>query len=234
MDDLGRAFALALDLIVRLDPDFVGIVLLSLEVSLIATALAFALAAPAGAALAVCRFRGRRRCWSPLNALLGLPPVVVGLVVYLLLSAQVLWGAWAPVHARRDGDRAGHPHRPDRRRPDASSRPRRSGPTTATRSSSTAPRGRARWGCCSRWPRRAGDGLPRRLRPGDRRGRGHHHGGRQHPRPHPHHDDRDRAADQRGRPAAGAGLGFVLVALSIGVSAAAFSVDRWTHARSPR
>ena len=86
MTDIARAFAAAFRLILGGDPELVRIVLLSLRVSLVATALAFALAAPAGAALAACRFPGRTAVLVTLNALLGLPPVVVGLVVYLLLS----------------------------------------------------------------------------------------------------------------------------------------------------
>jgi tungstate transport system permease protein len=86
MDDIARAVLIAFDLILRRDPELVRIVLLSLRVSLTATVLAFCLAAPAGAALAVYAFRGRMVLLIVLNALLGLPPVVVGLVVYLLLS----------------------------------------------------------------------------------------------------------------------------------------------------
>jgi tungstate transport system permease protein len=86
MTDIARAFAAALELILSGDPELARIVLLSLKVSLTATALAFVLAAPAGAALAACRFPGRPVVLITLNALLGLPPVVVGLVVYLLLS----------------------------------------------------------------------------------------------------------------------------------------------------
>jgi tungstate transport system permease protein len=86
MTDIGRAFATALELILSGNPELLDIVLLSLRVSLIATALAFVLAAPAGAALAAWRFPGRTAVLVTLNALLGLPPVVVGLVVYLLLS----------------------------------------------------------------------------------------------------------------------------------------------------
>lgn len=86
MTDIGRAFATALELILSGNPELLNIVLLSLRVSLIATALAFVLAAPAGAALAAWRFPGRTAVLVTLNALLGLPPVVVGLVVYLLLS----------------------------------------------------------------------------------------------------------------------------------------------------
>jgi tungstate transport system permease protein len=62
------------------------IVALSLEVSLAAVLLATALGLPLGAAVAVCRFPGRRAVVVLLNAMMGLPPVVVGLVVYLLLS----------------------------------------------------------------------------------------------------------------------------------------------------
>jgi tungstate transport system permease protein len=72
--------------VARHDPDFVGIVLLSLKVSLTATAIGFVLGAPVGAALAMVCFPGRGVALILVNALLGLPPVVVGLVVYLLVS----------------------------------------------------------------------------------------------------------------------------------------------------
>jgi tungstate transport system permease protein len=62
------------------------IVALSLQVSLAAVLLATAIGLPLGAAVAVGRFRGRRAVIVLLNALMGLPPVVVGLAVYLLLS----------------------------------------------------------------------------------------------------------------------------------------------------
>jgi tungstate transport system permease protein len=62
------------------------VVVLSLAVSLAAVVLATALGLPLGAAVAVGRFPGRRAVVVLLNALMGLPPVVVGLVVYLLLS----------------------------------------------------------------------------------------------------------------------------------------------------
>lgn len=86
MDEIGAAFLVALDLIARGDAEFVSIVLLSLRVSLTATILAFLIGAPLGAALAIKRFPGRAGVLVILNALLGLPPVVVGLVVYLLVS----------------------------------------------------------------------------------------------------------------------------------------------------
>jgi len=86
MNDFTTAFHLAFDLIARLDDELVATVLLSLEVSLSASACAFAIGAPLGTALAVYRFRGRAGLVVIANSLLGLPPVVVGLSVYLLLS----------------------------------------------------------------------------------------------------------------------------------------------------
>lgn len=86
MNDLTRAFAAAFELIGRLDAELIGIVTLSLEVSVTAVMIAAVVGLPLGAALAVERFRGRQAIVVLLNALMGLPPVVVGLVVYLLLS----------------------------------------------------------------------------------------------------------------------------------------------------
>ena len=86
MTDLAAAFDAALGLILRLDPDLVEIILLSLRVSLSAVALAAAIGLPLGAAAALFRFPGRHALIVLLNAFMGLPPVVVGLVVYLLLS----------------------------------------------------------------------------------------------------------------------------------------------------
>jgi tungstate transport system permease protein len=73
-------------LIGGLDDKLAEIVLLSLRVSLTAVVLASAIGLPIGAAIAVGRFPGRRALIVGLNAMMGLPPVVVGLVVYLLLS----------------------------------------------------------------------------------------------------------------------------------------------------
>ena len=86
MSDLGRAFVIALDLLMKGDPELFQIVALSLRVSLTATVIAFGLGTVAGAALAVYRFPGRGAVLVAVNALLGLPPVVVGLLVYVLLS----------------------------------------------------------------------------------------------------------------------------------------------------
>jgi tungstate transport system permease protein len=86
MTDVSASLALALRLIGGGDPALWHIVALSLEVSLAATLLACAFGLPLGALIAVRAFPGRRAAIVTLNALLGLPSVVVGLLVYLLLS----------------------------------------------------------------------------------------------------------------------------------------------------
>jgi len=86
MNDFTHAVAAALALIGRLDPELLGIVLLSLRVSLAASLIALAIGTPFGVLLAITRFRGRQVLIVLANALLGLPPVVAGLVIYLLLS----------------------------------------------------------------------------------------------------------------------------------------------------
>jgi tungstate transport system permease protein len=86
MHSILEAIRAAVRLIASGDATLGEIVLLSLGVSLSAVAFATLLALPLGAAIAVGRFPGRRAVIVLLNALMGLPPVVVGLVVYLLLS----------------------------------------------------------------------------------------------------------------------------------------------------
>jgi tungstate transport system permease protein len=86
MNDFSTALATAVSLIGSFDAELREIVLLSLGVSLTASVCAFAIGSPLGTALAVYRFRGQGALIVAANALLGLPPVVVGLVVYLLLS----------------------------------------------------------------------------------------------------------------------------------------------------
>ena len=86
MNAFTQAFAEAWRLVAAGDAALAGIVALSLGVSLSAVAIATLLALPFGAALAVVRFPGRQALIVVLNALLGLPAVVVGLAVYLLLS----------------------------------------------------------------------------------------------------------------------------------------------------
>ncbi|MGH9631362.1 MAG: ABC transporter permease [Bryobacteraceae bacterium] len=84
--DFLNAFERALSLIGSLDPVLLDIVRLSLAVSLSAVAAASLLALPVGAAVALWNFPGRGAVLVLLNSFMGLPPVVVGLVVYLLLS----------------------------------------------------------------------------------------------------------------------------------------------------
>jgi tungstate transport system permease protein len=79
-------FQAAFALIISGDTGLLSIVTLSLQVSLIAVLTASLLALPLGAALALWRFPGRNALIVLLNALMGLPPVVAGLCVYLLLS----------------------------------------------------------------------------------------------------------------------------------------------------
>src|SRR5437763_13577184 len=93
MSDLGQAAAEALRLVAGGDPKLLDIVLLSLRVSLTAVVLSCIAGLPLGATIAVSRFPGRQAIVVMLNALMGLPPVVVGLAVYLLLSRAGPLGA---------------------------------------------------------------------------------------------------------------------------------------------
>ena len=86
MTDISAAFATAIQLLITLDANLIEIVGLSLQVSISAVALATVIGLPMGAALALFKFPGRGTITVMLNALMGLPPVVVGLMVYLLLS----------------------------------------------------------------------------------------------------------------------------------------------------
>ena len=86
MENFAAAFLAAFELIVGLDPELVEIVALSLQVSLSAVVCAAIIGLPIGAAIGVARFPGRQAVIVLLNALMGLPPVVAGLVIYLLLS----------------------------------------------------------------------------------------------------------------------------------------------------
>jgi tungstate transport system permease protein len=86
MNEITQAVSAAAAMITGLDAKLVEIVTLSLRVSLAAVLIASVIGLPLGAAVAVNRFAGRRPLIVVLNALMGLPPVVVGLVVYLMLS----------------------------------------------------------------------------------------------------------------------------------------------------
>jgi tungstate transport system permease protein len=93
MSSLPAALAEAWHMVASLDPRLGDIVGLSLRVSLTAVAIASAIGLPLGALIAVSRFPARRTTIVLLNALMGLPPVVVGLLVYLLLSRAGPLGA---------------------------------------------------------------------------------------------------------------------------------------------
>ncbi|SPJ22450.1 ABC transporter permease [Palleronia abyssalis] len=86
MQDLAESLSLAIALVLSGDADLIEIVALSLRVSLSATMLACVLGLPLGALVAIGRFPGRGAVLVAMNALMGLPPVVVGLLVYLHLS----------------------------------------------------------------------------------------------------------------------------------------------------
>lgn len=84
--DLWGAFGAAAGLVASGDAKLFAIVVLSLQVSLFAVAIAAVVGLPLGALIALTRFPGRAATIVTLNALMGLPPVVVGLLVYLMLS----------------------------------------------------------------------------------------------------------------------------------------------------
>ncbi|MXU66457.1 ABC transporter permease [Oceanomicrobium pacificus] len=92
MTGFGETLGQALWLILSGDADLWAIILLSLRVSLTALAIATLIGLPLGAALAVGRFPGRRTVITIVSAMMGLPPVVVGLAVYLMLSASGPFG----------------------------------------------------------------------------------------------------------------------------------------------
>lgn len=94
MNDLSAALATAGRLLVSFDPDLIEIVLMSLRVSVSAVLMAGAIGLPLGAVLALTRFPLRQTVVVAVNALMGLPPVVVGLIVYLLLSRSGPFGVF--------------------------------------------------------------------------------------------------------------------------------------------
>jgi tungstate transport system permease protein len=93
MNDFARSIGAAFTLIGEVDAELLGIVGLSVRVSLTASIVALLIGAPFGALLAITRFRGRQIIIVLTNAFLGLPPVVVGLALYLLLSRSGPLGA---------------------------------------------------------------------------------------------------------------------------------------------
>lgn len=107
MVDLWSGLAQAFWLVVTFDKELLEIALRSLQVTLSALLIACVIALPLAALLAVKRFRARRMVVAVLNALMGLPPVVVGLVVYVILSRSgplgalgLLFTPWAMIIAQ--------------------------------------------------------------------------------------------------------------------------------------
>ncbi len=92
MSGFGQEFSTAISMIGQMDQRLAGIILLSLRVSLTAVAISALIGMPLGAVLALIRFPGRRAVVIIFNVLMGLPPVVVGLTVYLLLSRSGPFG----------------------------------------------------------------------------------------------------------------------------------------------
>jgi tungstate transport system permease protein len=89
------AFVQALKLLISLDSELYGIIFRSVAISGLATVFSALAGIPLGTLIAMHRFRGKRFVVSICNTLMGLPPVVVGLVVYMLLSNQMgIFGTW--------------------------------------------------------------------------------------------------------------------------------------------
>ena len=88
------AFHDAFALLTRLDSGVIGIVLVSLQVSLSALLIGTLIGVPIGALLATEEFRGKKAIIVTLNTLMGVPTVIVGVVVYLMLSRSGPLGAW--------------------------------------------------------------------------------------------------------------------------------------------
>jgi tungstate transport system permease protein len=94
VNTISEAFLLSLQMMMQFDPELLRIVGLSLRVSLTAVLIGSLIGLPFGALLALTRFPGRNACIVVLNACMGLPPVVVGLIVYLILSRSGPLGAF--------------------------------------------------------------------------------------------------------------------------------------------
>ncbi len=92
--NFGDAIAQAFRLIVSFDPDLLEIIGRSFQVSLSAVAISALIGAPLGAAIGLARFRGRGALVVMLNSLMGLPPVVIGLIVYLMLTHNGPFGVF--------------------------------------------------------------------------------------------------------------------------------------------
>lgn len=89
MDYFIEAFNKALALVLSFDPELYGIIALSIRISVIATVISTIIGIPLGALVGLNRFWGRTALINVINTFMGMPPVVVGLVVYILLSNQI-------------------------------------------------------------------------------------------------------------------------------------------------
>ena len=94
MDYFATSFAAAFSLIVNLDPEIMRIVMTSVVISLAASLIAAVLAIPAGVAMALHRFPGKRFIQHLLNTLMAMPTVVIGLFLYGMFSRQGPLGDW--------------------------------------------------------------------------------------------------------------------------------------------
>lgn len=84
-----EAFNKAISLMLSLDPELYGIIYFSIKISVIATIISTIIGLPLGALVGLNRFWGRTALINLINTFMGMPPVVVGLVVYILLSNQI-------------------------------------------------------------------------------------------------------------------------------------------------
>lgn len=89
MEYFAEAFMKSVRLLMSFDPELYGIIGLSIKISVIATIISTLAGIPAGAAVGLHNFRGRSALINVINTLMGIPPVVVGLFVYILLSNQM-------------------------------------------------------------------------------------------------------------------------------------------------
>ena len=101
MDDLWHGVAEAVHLLLAGDPELYEIIARTLGISLAATGLAMLLGVPLGYALARGRFRGRTMLLSMVNTGMGMPPVVVGLLVWLLLTRSGPFGPLNLIYTKR-------------------------------------------------------------------------------------------------------------------------------------
>lgn len=89
MEYFAEAISKALTLMLSFDPELYGIIFLSIRISVIATIISTILGIPVGTLIGLNRFRGRAALINVTNTFMGMPPVVVGLIVYILLSNQM-------------------------------------------------------------------------------------------------------------------------------------------------